>query len=477
MYELCDKDYGLCDGIIPLGSCTMKLNSAHELGFLLDNQLTDMHPFIPIDDAEGYKELIEIVGSQLKVLTGFDAVSFQPNSGATGEYAGLLCIKKYHEKNNGIKNDVKNGIKNGVKNEVKRNICLIPKSAHGTNFASAAVANLKVVKFDDNLLSDVKLFDEYVMKYKETLSCLMLTYPNTNGVFQKNIEKINEIIHEYGGLVYMDGANMNALAGIFNPCLAGFDICHLNLHKTFCIPHGGGGPGLGPILCNSKLADFLPMQYPENVTKDACGSVAASNWSSAVLLTIPYLYISCMGFEGIKRATEFAILNANYLKFSLEDDYIVNDKNEAGYVGHEFIVDVSEFKKIGITENDIAKRLMDYSFHPPTMSWPRGGVLMFEPTESESIEELDRLIEAMKQIRKEIRDIEEGKSDKNNNLLKNAPHVFEMICDWNFPYTPEEAFYPVESLRHKKFRVNSGRVDDLYGDKLLLDKVKKKKTR
>ena len=467
IFELAEKDYSLTNGIIPLGSCTMKLNATHELAHLMTNEATNAHPFLPDKYVVGYKKLIDCVGKQLKELTGFSAVSFQSNSGATGEYAGLLCIKKYYEKQGSL----------------QRNICLIPNSAHGTNFASASIANMRIKTFDDALLNNLDAFESYIKNFAGDLACLMITYPNTSGVFQKNIEKINAIVHKYGGLVYMDGANMNALTGIFQPERAGFDVCHLNLHKTFCIPHGGGGPGMGPILCNDKLAPYLPKQITlfdnnnnnDNNNDESCGAVAASNYSSAVLLTIPYLYMKTMGLNGLKNAALYAILNANYLKFSLEDDYTILDVNEAGYVGHEFIIDVSEFKKYNITENDIAKRLMDYSFHPPTMSWPRSGVLMFEPTESEPIKELDRLIIAMKQIRQEIHAIETGKSDSKNNLLKNAPHTFKMICDWQFPYTQKEAFYPVESLYENKFHISRGQIDDIYGDKQLLNKNKREK--
>ena len=456
MYNLASKDYTLCNGMIPLGSCTMKLNSVYQLEPLLWDKVANIHPFVPKEYAEGYEELIKQTGNYFKILTGFNHISFQPNSGATGEYTGLLCIKKYHE----------------LRSESNRNICLIPKSAHGTNFASASVANLKVQTFDDSLLENLSEFDSFVNQFEDNLSCLMITYPNTNGVFQKDIEKINNIIHKYGGLVYMDGANMNALLGYFKPDKVGFDVCHLNLHKTFCIPHGGGGPGLGPILCNNKLAPYLPHNKIQDSVRNinSCGSVSASNWSSAALITIPYLYISAMGLSGLVKATQMAILNSNYLKNSLKDDYDIIDVNENDTVGHEFIVDVSEFREFGITENDIAKRLIDYSFHPPTMSWPRTGVLMFEPTESESKEELDRLIIAMKSIRKEIEDIKQGISDKDNNLLKNSPHCMKMTIDWNYPYSIKDAFHPVDYLTKNKFNVPIGRVDDVYGDRNLLNK-------
>ena len=480
--SLSKKDYTLCNGMIPLGSCTMKLNAAYQLEPLLWNKVANVHPYVPNEYAKGYQELIESTGHYLKKITGFNHISFQPNSGATGEYTGLLCIKKWNQMKNILS-----------ENSNKRNICLIPNSAHGTNFASASVANLKVKTFDDDYFKDIDKFRELVEKHKKELLCLMVTYPNTNGVFQDNIQEINKIIHDNGGKVYMDGANMNALVGIANPAKMGFDVCHLNLHKTFCIPHGGGGPGMGPILCNDSLAPYLPTnplqqdpEYTNNLSKldnldnldsntkldTSCGVIAASQWSSASLLTIPYLYISAMGSSGLTKATKMALLNANYLKDKLKDDYTIIDINKQDTIAHEFIIDVSEFKKNGITENDIAKRLMDYSFHPPTMSWPRSGVLMFEPTESESIEELDRLITAMKCIRQEIRDIEEEKIDSQNNVLKNAPHTVNMTLNWDFPYSIQEALYPVDNLKTNKFFPSVGRVNDLYGDRLLLNQHK-----
>jgi glycine dehydrogenase len=470
MKHLASKDYTLCDGIIPLGSCTMKLNASYQLEPLVWDKVANIHPFVPLEYAEGYQELIKKTGDYFKKLTGFNHISFQPNSGATGEYAGLLCIKKYHEINYKLTQKYGNDGNDGN----TRNICLIPNSAHGTNFASAAVANLKVKTFDDNILKDMDKFEALLEKHKNSLACLMITYPNTNGVFQENIIEINKLVHTYGGLVYMDGANMNALVGITEAYKMGFDVCHLNLHKTFCIPHGGGGPGLGPILCNNKLAPYLPtntIQMPKSdalYSNNSCGAVAASNWSSASLLTIPYLYISAMGTSGLKQATQMAILNSNYLKNSLQDSYTIIDVNKDGFVGHEFIIDVSEFKELDITENDIAKRLIDYSFHPPTMSWPRSGVLMFEPTESESKEELDRLIIAMKSIRREIQDIEDGLSHKDINVLKNSPHSFRLVENWTYPYSIKEALYPVDNLYVRKFMNAIGRVDDVYGDKQML---------
>ena len=457
--DLEKKDYTLCDGMIPLGSCTMKLNGVNQLEPLSWSKVTNFHPYLPKKFVKGYKKLIDETGEMLKKITGFEYISFQSNSGAMGEYSGLLCIKEYHK-------DKKN---------VDRNLCLIPNSAHGTNFASAQISNYNIKKFDDKLLDNLGDFEEFVNENKDILACLMITYPNTNGVFQKNIKKICQIIHNYGGLVYMDGANMNALVGLTNPALCGADVCHLNLHKTFCIPHGGGGPGMGPILCNDKLKDYLPTNNIQNcfneklINSKSIGSITSSNWSSASLLTIPYMYILTMGSD-LKNATEAALLNSNYMKTKLDNYYTIIDVNENGYVGHEFIIDVSEFKKYNITENDIAKRLIDYSFHPPTMSWPRTSVLMFEPTESESKEELDRLIDAMINIRKEINYIIENNIDREDNILKNAPHTIKMLEDWKYEYSIQEAFYPIKNLYNRKFDIPVSRVNDLYGDKLLLSK-------
>ena len=448
------KDYTLCDGMIPLGSCTMKLNSVSQLEPLSWDKITNYHPYLPLKYVKGYQELIEKTGNLLKEITGFNHVSFQSNSGAMGEYSGLLCIKKYHKEND----------------LGERNICLIPESAHGTNFASASISNFKVKKFNDNLFENLNEFEKLLVNYKDNLGCLMITYPNTNGIFQDNIKEICDLIHKYGGLVYMDGANMNAQVGLTNPSVCGADVCHLNLHKTFCIPHGGGGPGMGPILCNDKLGKYLPTNNIQlNENNKSIGTITSSNWSSASLLTIPYMYISMMGND-LKEATEIALLNSNYLKESLKYYYTIVDINKNGRVGHEFIIDISDLKKYNITENDIAKRLMDYSFHPPTMSWPKTGVLMIEPTESESKGELDRFIKSMISIKKEIDYIIENDIDKDNNILKNSPHTFRMTENWNYNYSIKEAFYPIKNLYKRKYDIPIGRVNDLYGDKLLLQK-------
>ena len=464
IYKLSKKDYTLCNGMIPLGSCTMKLNGTTQLEPLSWESTMNVHPYSPKDYSKGYMELINKTGEYLKKITGFNNVSFHSNSGAMGEYSGLLCIRKYHEKNMNYNNISK-----------LRDIILIPISAHGTNFASARMANLKIVKFDENMSNEE--FEELVKTYKDVLAGIMITYPNTNGVFQKDVKKINDIIHKYGGLVYMDGANMNALMGLTNPAEQGADICHLNLHKTFCIPHGGGGPGMGPILCNNRLKDCLPenelqlSNYNTNYvpSKNSIGNTTSSQWSSASLLTIPYLFIKTMGNMELQNVSKIAILNSNYLKDSLKEYYTIIDVNENGRVGHEFIIDTSEFKKYNITELDISKRLIDYSFHPPTMSWPRQNVLMFEPTESESLEELDRLVEALISIRKEIEEIGNGEYTLEDNVIVNSPHSFKMINDWKYSYTPKKAFYPVDNLLQNKYEVPITRVNDKYGDKKLLN--------
>ena len=440
IYSLIKKDYTLTEGMIPLGSCTMKLNASFQLEPLVWDKVMNCHPFSPKEYVQGYHEMIYNLGKQLKEITGFDSISFQSNSGAMGEYTALLCIKKYF--NN------------------KKNVCLIPNSAHGTNFSSASLANLKIVKFDDALFDNLDEFSSFVSKYKDDLAVMMITYPNTNGTFQKNIKEICKIIHNFDGLVYMDGANMNALAGTQKPAELGMDFCHLNLHKTFCIPHGGGGPGMGPILCREKFSKYLPTnryQSDEQYLNDSIGSITTSLYSSASILTIPYLYLLNVGNEGLVMNTNKAIENANYLKDKLKDYYTINDND----IAHEFILNVSDLKNVN--EVDISKRLIDYGFHPPTMSWPVKGALMIEPTESESKEELDRFIEALISIRKEI--------DSLPTILKNAPHPIKLVRgSWNYGYTMKEAFYPVESLEKNKFWPETGRVNDLYGDQLFYKK-------
>jgi len=451
-YNLADKDYSLVNGMVPLGSCTMKLNAAVQLEPLSWDTLSNSHPFLPKEYVQGYMEMINIVEDYLKEITGFDYGSFQSNSGAMGEYSALLCIRKYHQDNK--KND---------NSEYDRNVCLIPTSAHGTNFASASLAGMKIIKFDDAIFDCIEEFDNLCAKYANNLAVMMVTYPNTNGVFQKNMRDMSECIHKYGGLVYLDGANMNALAGITTPAELGADVCHLNLHKTFCIPHGGGGPGMGPIFCNEKIAGYLPThRYQGNgITEKSIGTISSSLWSSASLLTIPFLYFKELEITGIRIATAKAIKNANYMKDSLSDLY----KTSMDYVAHEFILDVNQFKSRGINDVDIAKRLLDYSFHPPTMSWPVKGTLMIEPTETESKEEMDRFIRAMRAIRKEI--------DNQPELLKNAPHPINLVENkWEFPYSMEEAFFPLEELKTRKFWPSISRVDDVYGDQMIYSKLK-----
>jgi glycine dehydrogenase len=453
--SLSDKDYSLVNGMIPLGSCTMKLNSTTQLEPLSWSELQNHHPYQPNIDI-GYKKIIDELTEYLLNVTNMHAISFQTNAGSLGEYAGLMCIRKYHEKNN----------------DSHRNICLIPDSAHGTNFTSAKLNNLKIVKFSDNITTDE--FEILAESYKDRLCALMITYPNTYGIFNENIKDMTNIIHNYGGLVYMDGANMNAQSGYTSPGSCGADVCHLNLHKTFCIPHGGGGPGMGPICVNNKLKDFLPSNIitDENYeTKDSVGMITSSNYSSASLLIIPYLYFKNMGSEGIKQATFAAILNANYLKKKLEEKYKIHTTNENGFVGHEFIIDLNEYREYGITDKDIAKRLIDYSFHPPTMSWPVSGSLMIEPTESESLEEMDRFVDAMNSIHDEIMEIKNGIYPQDNNVLVNSPHSYSDITDWKFNYSFEKAFFPVESLKTNKFWPSNPRINDAYGDKNLVLKL------
>lgn len=463
--SLCDKDYSLAHGMIPLGSCTMKLNSSTQMTPLSFDSICNKHPYeFPIPPI--YNKVISELSEYLLNVTNMHSISYMSNSGAMGEYSGLLCIKKYHEFN-----DNANANENSQK--TKRNICLIPSSAHGTNFATANMCKLKVVRFEDDIT--INDFETLVSKYSDNLSCLMITYPNTYGVFNENIKEICGIIHKYGGLVYMDGANMNAQVGLTSPGTCGADVCHLNIHKTFCIPHGGGGPGMGPICVNEKLAPFLPTNIYINKNYDSetqrVGMITNSQYSSASLLTIPYLYFKNMGSDGVTYSTQIALLNANYLKNNLEKRYKIYSQNSKGLVGHEFIIDLNEFKYLGINDKDIAKRLIDYGFHPPTMSWPVPNSLMIEPTESESKEELDRFIEAMNSIYDEILEIKHGKYPKENNVLVNAPHSCDDIIDWKFDYSIEKACYPLESLKKNKFWPSRSRINDIYGDKNLVLKI------
>jgi len=452
-----NKDLSLVHSMIPLGSCTMKLNAATELIPVSWPKFAYMHPFAPAEQALGYKQIFEELENYLSEITGFTACSLQPNSGAQGEYAGLLTIAAYHR----------------ARNDEGRNIALIPSSAHGTNPASAVMAGMKVIvtKCDDNGNIDLVDLEEKAIKYKDSLAALMVTYPSTHGVFETEIQKICKIIHDNGGLVYMDGANMNAQVGLTNPGIIGADVCHLNLHKTFAIPHGGGGPGMGPICVNDKLKDFLP-GHPlvETGGSQRIKAVSSAAWGSASILLISYAYIRMLGKQGLLDATKYAILNANYIRARLSDAYPVLYSGEHGMVGHELILDLRQFKALGITAEDVAKRLIDYGFHAPTLSFPVAGTIMIEPTESEDLEELDRFCEAMLEIKNEIDEIASGTADKENNVLKNAPHTVGVITadDYKYPYTREKAAFPLPYVRNAKFWSTVGRVDNAYGDRNLV---------
>jgi glycine dehydrogenase len=452
-----NKDLSMVHSMISLGSCTMKLNATSEMIPVTWSEFGNIHPFAPANQTTGYQELITNLENWLKEITGFTGVSLQPNSGAQGEYAGLMVIRAYHQS----------------RNEGHRNISLIPASAHGTNPASAVMAGMDVVvvKSDEEGKIDVADLKAKAMQYKDKLSCLMVTYPSTHGVFEEAITEICETIHKNGGLVYMDGANMNAQVGLTSPANIGADVCHLNLHKTFCIPHGGGGPGMGPICVNDKLKDFLPGHaVVKTGGKNSIHAVSAAPWGSASILTIPYAYIAMMGGEGLTNATKYAILNANYIKARLEGHYKILYTGTKGRCAHEMIVDCRDFKKAGIEVEDIAKRLMDYGFHAPTVSFPVAGTLMIEPTESEPKEELDRFIDTLIEIRKEIREIEEGKADRENNVLKNAPHTATVVTadDWVKPYSRQKAAYPLPFVKEFKFWPSVSRVDNAYGDRNLM---------
>lgn len=444
MKRLENKDISLVHSMIPLGSCTMKLNSTTEMIPCSFRHFTDIHPFAPKEQTEGYQQLFRELESDLCEITGYDNVSLQPNSGAQGEYAGLRAIRGYHES----------------RGEAHRDICLIPVSAHGTNPASAQMAGMKIepirVSSSDGSI-DVAHLKEKIDEHKGNLSCLMITYPSTNGMFEETVSEICDLVHRGGGQVYLDGANMNAQVGLCRPGDYGSDVSHLNLHKTFCIPHGGGGPGVGPIGVKRHLAPFLPGHPVINPLEflgdnnQSFGAVSAGPYGSSAILPISWAYIKMMGVRGLKRATQIAILNANYMSKRLSDHYKTLFKdNGGGMVAHEFILDIRDFKKTANIEAvDVAKRLMDYGFHAPTMSWPVAGTLMVEPTESEDKEELDRFCESMISIRDEIRQIEEGKMDKHVNPLKMAPHTQKQVIndEWNRPYTRQQAAFPAVSSR------------------------------
>ncbi|HEY9045912.1 MAG TPA: aminomethyl-transferring glycine dehydrogenase [Ohtaekwangia sp.] len=452
-----NKDLSMVHSMISLGSCTMKLNATAEMVPVTWPEIGNIHPFAPIDQVQGYADLTTNLENWLKEITGFTGVSLQPNSGAQGEYAGLMVIRAYHED----------------RGEGHRTISLIPASAHGTNPASAVMAGMEVVvvKSDEEGKIDVADLKAKAEQYKDKLSCLMVTYPSTHGVFEESIMEICETIHKNGGLVYMDGANMNAQVGLTSPATIGADVCHLNLHKTFCIPHGGGGPGMGPICCNDKLKAYLPGHAVVKTGGDkAISAVSAAPWGSASILTISYAYIAMMGGDGLTNATRYAILNANYIKNRLEGHYKILYTGTKGRCAHEMIVDCRDFKKAGIEVEDIAKRLMDYGFHAPTVSFPVAGTLMIEPTESEPKEELDRFVDALIEIRNEIREVEEGKADKEQNVLKNAPHTAAVITadEWTLPYSRSKAAYPLPYVREAKFWPSVSRVDNAYGDRNLV---------
>jgi glycine dehydrogenase len=454
------KDVGLDTSMIPLGSCTMKLNAASEMIPVSWPEFSRMHPFAPLDQARGYTHLFDELERALCRITGFAAVSLQPNSGAQGEFAGLMVIRAYHRD----------------RGDAKRNVVLIPSSAHGTNPASASMAGLKVVVTRCDSNGNVELADLHAKaeQYTDTLAALMVTYPSTHGVFEEDIREICAIVHQHGGQVYMDGANMNAQVGLTSPAAIGADVCHLNLHKTFAIPHGGGGPGMGPIAVAKHLAPYLPghPMVPVSSSK-AIHAISAAPWGSASILLISYGYIRMLGSEGLTNATRFAILNANYLKARLQGHYDVLYANHNGRVAHEMIFDLRPFKHnsgASIDESDVAKRLMDYGFHAPTVSFPVGGTMMIEPTESESKDELDRFCDALIAIRGEIQDVMDGKADPRDNVLKNAPHTAEQVSSdsWSHAYSREQAAYPLPFVRGNKFWPAVSRIDNPYGDRNLI---------
>lgn len=451
--RLSDRDLALDRAMIPLGSCTMKLNATAEMLPITWPEFSDIHPFVPADQALGYKEMIDDLSEKLCAVTGYDAISMQPNSGAQGEYAGLLTIRAYHL----------------ARGDTHRTVCLIPTSAHGTNPASAQMVGMTVVPVKSKENGDVDLddFRAKAEQHADNLSCCMITYPSTHGVFEETVREICEITHQFGGQVYLDGANMNAMVGVARPGDIGSDVSHLNLHKTFCIPHGGGGPGMGPIGVKAHLAPFLPGHV---VTDGRPGAVSAGPYGSPSILPISWSYCLMMGGEGLTQATKVAILNANYIAARLKGAYDVLYTSASGRVAHECIIDTRPLQaSAGVTVDDVAKRLIDCGFHAPTMSWPVAGTLMIEPTESETKAEIDRFCDAMLAIREEARDIEEGRMDKANNPLKNAPHTVEdLVGEWTRPYSREQACYPPGAFRVDKYWSSVNRVDNVYGDRNLV---------
>lgn len=458
MTSLENKDLALNRTMIPLGSCTMKLNAAAELFSMSWPEFGEIHPYVPNDQAEGYHEVINNLETWLKEITGYEAISFQPNSGAAGEHTGLMTIRAYHEDHG----------------EGHRNITLVPSSAHGTNPASAIMAGTKVVVVDSDKNGNIDIEDlrKKAEEHKDNLAAIMITYPSTHGVFEENILDIIAIVHNNGGLVYMDGANMNAQVGLTNPGVIGADVCHLNLHKTFAIPHGGGGPGVGPIGVNNKLKPYLPKHFMvETGGEKGIGAIAAAPFGSPLILPISYGYVKLLGGDGLTEATKIAILNANYLRAELQDDYNVLYTGANGNVAHEMIIDCNPFhKSADLGEIDIAKRLMDYGFHAPTVAFPVHGTLMVEPTESEPLPELIRFVNAMKAIRNEIREIEEGKADGKNNVILRAPHPACVATsdNWDRPYSRQKAVYPIECDNGTKYWPPVTRIDDAWGDRNLV---------
>jgi glycine dehydrogenase len=457
MRRLSDRDLALDRSMIPLGSCTMKLNATAEMIPITWPEFANIHPFAPAEQAEGYAELMADLCAKLCEITGYDAISLQPNSGAQGEYAGLLAIRAYH----------------ASRGEPQRTVCLIPASAHGTNPASAQMAGMDVVVVSCDSHGNVDLIDlqKKAEQYSSCLAAIMITYPSTHGVFESGISEISRIVHAYGGQVYLDGANLNAQVGLARPASYGADVGHVNLHKTFCIPHGGGGPGMGPIGVKRHLAPFLP-GHPEMPRGPAqVGAISAAPFSSAGILPIPWAYIAMMGGNGLLAATQAAILNANYIARRLEGHYALLYKGPHGRVAHECIIDTRPFKDTAqVTVEDLAKRLIDYGFHAPTMSFPVAGTLMIEPTESESKAELDRFCDAMISIRSEIAAVEQKAMDPENNVLKNAPHTISDLVDetWDRPYARAVACFPVKRLLRDKYWSPVNRVDNLYGDRHLV---------
>jgi glycine dehydrogenase len=457
IFKLMGRDLSLAHSMIPLGSCTMKLNATSEMIPVTWREFGAMHPYAPKDQCRGYARVIADLESWLASITGFSAVSLQPNAGAQGEYAGLLAIRAYHQS----------------RGQGGRRTCLIPSSAHGTNPASAMVAGFNIVEVECDERGNINVADlrAKAQAHREDLAALMVTYPSTHGVFEETIREVCEIVHRFGGQVYMDGANMNAQVGLTSPADIGADVCHLNLHKTFCIPHGGGGPGMGPICVASHLAPFLPGNPAREPAPGAVGPVSAAPYGSASILVIPWMYIAMMGARGLTRATQVAMLNANYMARRLEGHYPVLYRGAGGLNAHEFILDCRAFEKsAGIRVDDIAKRLMDFGFHAPTMSFPVPGTLMIEPTESEPMPELDRFCDAMIAIREEIRAIEQGRADKADNPLRHAPHTIAAVCanEWKHAYPREQAAYPAAWLRDAKFWPHVGRIDNPFGDRNLV---------